>query len=639
LKSPFMQGDDIRILQSLLNLLPEYIVGNKSTADGIFGPLTHNAVKEFQRHFNLKIDGIVGQETFFRLGHRTGKYALNKPVFSSRILKNEARGADVTILQNRLAAFKKTFLNRPASGIYNIQTVGAVKKFQENYPQLTADGIVTPKTYKQIFIWAPLGGRNLRFGRNGVDTYFLQFYLYQLGYYHQELHGYFDSSTKKAVEVFQTDAEIKVDGAAGPQTYLALGTSIAFPQKEYLYRVKKGDTVFKIASFFNKNMQDIIELNHIKPPDFNIFTGQLLKIPVPLTFHLLQKADTFLTVSEKYNIPRADLKKANDLFPDSFLLPDEMILLPRFQQELSGNIVFLNEQDQNLELSTINLANCGTETLEIFKNSSIKKLFLSEERKKISLLADDGKSIIIYDLNSSKSRKLSLPLTANYMNWSKDSHKIVVNNGLVIDTFNGKQIFSFNGSAPQWFRNNRNLLYYIDGSTFKKTDITTGLNRDILLVKDDFIWSFSLKNDDSKLLFFAFLPPGRVSASFIYDLLTRELAEIGKNDFFGEWSRTDKHILLQNRDYYGDFFPWFHQDTKLYTSSGDFIRRELYAKGIELNVDNFSGDDSYFLCTMYNPNIFYQIPLQARDIYVKKINSQLITQITSGEMIFNPIWL
>ena len=47
------KGNDVRTLQSKLNLTP----------DGIFGPKTESAVKEFQKKNGLTADGIVGFNT------------------------------------------------------------------------------------------------------------------------------------------------------------------------------------------------------------------------------------------------------------------------------------------------------------------------------------------------------------------------------------------------------------------------------------------------------------------------------------------------------------------------------------------------------------------------------------------------
>ena len=48
------RGNDVKHLQTYLHLM----------ADGIFGPLTEEAVKEFQKSHGLVVDGIVGAKTW-----------------------------------------------------------------------------------------------------------------------------------------------------------------------------------------------------------------------------------------------------------------------------------------------------------------------------------------------------------------------------------------------------------------------------------------------------------------------------------------------------------------------------------------------------------------------------------------------
>lgn len=57
------RGEDVKILQTRLSLL----------ADGIFGPLTEEAVKEFQKNNGLAVDGVVGPKTWEKLGVSTNK--------------------------------------------------------------------------------------------------------------------------------------------------------------------------------------------------------------------------------------------------------------------------------------------------------------------------------------------------------------------------------------------------------------------------------------------------------------------------------------------------------------------------------------------------------------------------------------
>lgn len=59
LRYPFLRGDDVRALQSRLNLLG-FDAGRE---DGIFGEGTNRALREFQRNVGLAEDGILGGTT------------------------------------------------------------------------------------------------------------------------------------------------------------------------------------------------------------------------------------------------------------------------------------------------------------------------------------------------------------------------------------------------------------------------------------------------------------------------------------------------------------------------------------------------------------------------------------------------
>jgi len=59
LRYPAARGDDVRLLQTRLNLLG-FDAGRE---DGIFGQRTDRAVREFQRNVGLPVDGIAGRAT------------------------------------------------------------------------------------------------------------------------------------------------------------------------------------------------------------------------------------------------------------------------------------------------------------------------------------------------------------------------------------------------------------------------------------------------------------------------------------------------------------------------------------------------------------------------------------------------
>jgi len=63
LRAPLSRGDDVRSLQRKLNALG-FDAGKE---DGLFGPRTDHAVREFQRNVGDETDGIVGEETLTTL--------------------------------------------------------------------------------------------------------------------------------------------------------------------------------------------------------------------------------------------------------------------------------------------------------------------------------------------------------------------------------------------------------------------------------------------------------------------------------------------------------------------------------------------------------------------------------------------
>ena len=62
------KGNEVKVLQEKLNL----------KADGIFGPLTEEAVKDFQRSNGLEVDGIVGADTLSKLNLLVNKRTIKE---------------------------------------------------------------------------------------------------------------------------------------------------------------------------------------------------------------------------------------------------------------------------------------------------------------------------------------------------------------------------------------------------------------------------------------------------------------------------------------------------------------------------------------------------------------------------------
>lgn len=61
------KGADVKTLQAKLNNVSPYGL----TVDGIFGKKTEDAVRDFQKHNDLSVDGVVGAKTWSKLGVET----------------------------------------------------------------------------------------------------------------------------------------------------------------------------------------------------------------------------------------------------------------------------------------------------------------------------------------------------------------------------------------------------------------------------------------------------------------------------------------------------------------------------------------------------------------------------------------
>jgi peptidoglycan hydrolase-like protein with peptidoglycan-binding domain len=184
-------GEEVRILQERLRVAG-YYYGNVT---GIFGSITEDAVKRFQKAYNLPSDGIVTQATLRRLPSISVGYGeeVPQPVANSDKLRLGDRGEAVRVLQEQL--IKAGYLEGEPNGYYGLYTADAVRRFQaENY--LAGSGIAGPTTRAKLY--GPTNGAS-----NEFNVLEIQRRLRERGFYRGPLNGVMGNDTKRAIKQAQ----------------------------------------------------------------------------------------------------------------------------------------------------------------------------------------------------------------------------------------------------------------------------------------------------------------------------------------------------------------------------------------------------------------------------------------------------
>lgn len=143
--SPMMSGDDVKNLQRRLKELGFSI----ASEDGVFGPELDQAVREFQEHAALAMDGVVGPGTY-RAVHEAEVAAESVEPPTRRLLELTSpmtSGDDVKDLQHRLKELG--FSITTEDGIFGSELDRAVREYQER-AGLGVDGVVGSGTYDAI---------------------------------------------------------------------------------------------------------------------------------------------------------------------------------------------------------------------------------------------------------------------------------------------------------------------------------------------------------------------------------------------------------------------------------------------------------------------------------------------------------
>ena len=253
-------GNDVNLKQVQLNRISRNYpsIPKIYPVDGVFGQETDDAVREFQRLFDLTVDGIIGKATWYRFGYLytavkrlaeldSEGIALEEiPQQYPRLLQEGDTGDEVRVIQYYLAVIGDFYNTVPpisVTGTFDQATREAVVAFQNTYG-LTPDGIVGRLTWNDMYRAyrgivessttfeggvALYPGTVLRIGSQGDYVRLLQQYLTFISETYPSIPavqdtGVFGNQTQAAVRAFQEQFGLTVSGLVGPLTWDAIAS-------------------------------------------------------------------------------------------------------------------------------------------------------------------------------------------------------------------------------------------------------------------------------------------------------------------------------------------------------------------------------------------------------------------------------
>ena len=256
-------GSEVRRLQEALHALEFY----EGTITGNYGGLTQEAVRLFQKKYDLDADGVAGPKTLSMLASLLGDgggsgsaVSIVKQAQSSSVseqLRHGMNGSSVKALQEDLT--KLDFYSGTVTGRFGNLTKEAVRQFQREHG-LTSDGVAGPKTLAKIkselqeedSSEETVTGANaiqeetkietpdvdfndveklntewkLRYSSCSGHVTRLQKALTALGYFVEKCDGYYGSKTEAAVMAYQKARGLTADGIAGRATLSKINEDI-----------------------------------------------------------------------------------------------------------------------------------------------------------------------------------------------------------------------------------------------------------------------------------------------------------------------------------------------------------------------------------------------------------------------------
>ena len=212
-KSPSLRqgasGNEVTKLQKRLIELG-YMSGS---ATGYYGDKTVEAVKKFQRQAGLTVDGVAGK------GTQTALYASSAPKYTTTTTTTK-KPTTTTTTTTTTAKPTTTTTQKPTTTTQKPSQTQptSAQQSQTTTTQPTASEPPTEPTTTTTTAPPEIVYKDLDVGSKGDEVTALQIRLAELGYFDQEISGYYGRFTRDAVKAFQAKVIPLPTGIADSET-------------------------------------------------------------------------------------------------------------------------------------------------------------------------------------------------------------------------------------------------------------------------------------------------------------------------------------------------------------------------------------------------------------------------------------